>query len=313
MNKDRIYWKKGLDITPEVLIDADTHYLHRLHTVSNLATRQIHGILDSKFQVKATIKGKYIHFDEICCLAITPAGYIIETDEKINFGKIPIQGLIAKEYYITLKTIPYLMEDISGKAPFSRPGYYLELSSKGQEINDGVVILKIESLPDRNDWNIASDYIPPLVSVCLHRSMLDKLAALKDKLKQVIGKLPDDNQNLLQLRLLILELNHLSDKAPAYEFVLLLKKICLILQVHLENSFEVSELIFLNRFINIQYDHNDVASILNLGLICLDEMDQKAVMKERLLLPPPPPPPVVELPPPPKVAPPPPPEILPKI
>ncbi|MFV0538282.1 MAG: hypothetical protein ACK5M3_13080 [Dysgonomonas sp.] len=308
MNKNRIYWKKGLDITPEIFIDADTHNLHRLNTIGNLATRQVYGILDTKFHIKAEIRDKYIYFDELVCLAVTPAGYIIDIDRSVNFDRVPLQGLLGKEYYITLKTVPYLMEDIPEKTPYSRPGYYMELSSREQEIDDGITVLKIESHLNRSDWEIVSDYLPPLVSVRLHQTMVEKLEALKQKLNIIIEKLKEDKQSLLQLRLLSLELNHLSSKKPAYEYIILFKKMFLVLEVLLENKFEVSELLHLNRFIDAKYDHNDVASILNLGWICLEEMDQKAVTKERLLLsgPPPPPPP----PPPPS---PPPSEILPKI
>lgn len=205
MNKNRIYWKKGLDITPEIFIDADTHNLHRMNTISNLATRQAYGILDTKFHIKAEIRDKYIYFDELHCLAVTPAGYIIDIDNNINLERVPLQGLLGKEYYITLKTVPYLMEDIPEKAPYSQPGYYMELSGRGSEIDDGIAVLKIESHPNRIDWEIVPNYIPPLVSIRLHQTMVEKLEILKEKLNIIIGKLQEDRQTLLQLRLLTLE------------------------------------------------------------------------------------------------------------
>lgn len=305
MNKNRIYWKKGLDITPEIFIDADTHYLHRLNTINSLTTRLVYGILDSDFRVKAEIKDNFIYFEELICRAVTPAGYLIETDKNMKPDRVPLQGLIGREYYIALKTIPYLLEAIPGNDPYSRPGYYLELLDKGQEINDGIPVLKITGNPKRRGWEIVPDYIPPTVSVRLHGKLLTKLTAIRRKLQKITGKLQEDNLTLLQIKLLTLELTNLPYEESPYKFVILLKKICLVLQIHIENMFEASDFFHFKAFIAERYNHNDVASILNLGLMCLEEMDRKTVIKNRIPLPPPPPPPT---PPPPPA-----PENLPKI
>ena len=305
MNKNRIYWKKGLDITPDIFIDSDTYYLHYLNTINSLAARLVYGVLTSDFRIKAKIKNSFIYFDELICRAVTPMGYLIETDDSIQFGRVPLQGLIGSEYYIALKTLPYLMEKVSDKKPYSRPGYYLELLDKGQEVNDGIPILKIKRRQGRNIWEIDSDYILPVVSVCLHRKILNKLSVITQKLQTITAKLQVDDPAMLQIKLLSLELTNISHKESPYTFIVLLKKICLVLQMQVENMFEASDFRHFKRFINEHYKHDDVSAILNLCLMCLEEMDQKAVEKVRLSLPAPPPPR--------PAPPPPPPENLPKI
>jgi U5 snRNP spliceosome subunit len=232
----------------------------------------------------------------------------MEVDKNIVLDRVPLQGLTGNEYYIALKTLPYLMETTTNQDPYSHPGYYLELLDKGQDVDNGIPILKIRRTPRRKTWELTPDYVLPVVSICAHRVLIEKLVVIQQRLLNIIGKLKEDALMLLQIKLLSLELANLSYNESPYKFVLLLKKICLVFQVYLENVFEVSELYHLRKFIDKQYNHNDVADILNLGLMCLEEMDQKAVVKVRVALPPPTPPP-----PPPPSPPPPPREILPEI
>lgn len=273
-NYNRIFWEKGLDITPEILIESDNYNAQQHNIIRKISTLQSYGILpESKFLIKPTINNDILSIHISNCSAITSHGYLININNHIALKEIKLYECTNEDHYIILRVQPYDIESAGENTPYAQPKYDVEIKEARKEIEDGIPILKISRI--NKCWEIDADYIPPSVSICSNENLTAKYAKITDKIIEISGKLLDDNYTSLQIKLLEIELKNYSLYESPFELVNTLKKIMAIIELYFQKTLNINDLIQAKEFIEKKYSHNEIAIILAFCMECLDVINQK--------------------------------------
>ena len=274
MNYNKIFWKRGLDITPEILIESDNYNTQQCNIIRKISTLQSYGILpETKFLVEPIIMNDILSIRNLNCSAITSQGYLIDIKNHISFKDIKLYECTNEDHYVILKVYPYNIELVDNSLPYAQPKYDVEIKETRNAIDDGIPILKICR---RNKcWEIDWDYIPPSVSLCSHKKLIRKFEEIVNIINTISKKLADDEFISLQLRLLELELQNYSLFEFPFELVNALKKIMAIIELYFQKRLNRDELIQAKEFIEKKYNHNEIVIFLTLCMDCLETIKQK--------------------------------------
>jgi len=271
---NKIFWERGLDITPEILIESDNHNTYQCNILRKISTLQSYGILpESKFLVEPIINNDILSIRKLNCSAITPQGYLIDINSHIPLKEIKLFECTNEDHYVILKVQPYNIELVDENMPYARPKYDIEIKETRKEIETGIPILKICRI--KKCWEIDRDYIPPSVSLCSHEDLTRKYEEIANKIGMISKKLSGDDLFSLQIKLLELELKNYSLYEFPFELVKTLKKTMTIIGLYIQKMLNISELSQSKEFIEKKYNHNEIAKILSLCIDCLDAINQK--------------------------------------
>ena len=265
---NKVRWKKGLDITPEILIESDNFHISERNLLGRFFASRLYGILpDRKFCIEKDIDYDYVYIQKLACLAITSDGHLLNVHNDMPI-KLSLDGAAGIELYVVLTVDPY--------TPTTE--YNFVLKKTGETIKNGIPLFKI--CKNERHWEIDENYIPPVVVLYAVDELKRQYAEMKEKLEQIIEKLPENAAVYLQTMLLKLELDNYSMRESPEELVLLLKKICWTLKLFIKTSKKIDELPEVQRFMNEQYNHNEIWKILQLGVESLVEIDQQIEKEE---------------------------------
>jgi len=268
-NNNKIHWKKGLDITPEILIASDNYHVTERKLLGHFFAFRLYGILsDKKFYIDKNIDNHNVYIKNLECLAITNDGYVINIWKDTPLNKeVNLKEATDSEFYVVLTVNPYTVT----------PEYNFVLKRIGETIENGIPVLKINR--NSQNWKIDDNYIPPSITLYSVDSLKQQYEKIKDKLSHIAEELQENDQEndmaYRQAMLLKLELDNYCMQESPQELVLLLKKICWTLKIYVEASKKTDELPNTEKFIKEQYDHNDIGKLLHLGIKSLEEIDQK--------------------------------------
>ena len=262
---NKIHWKKGLDITPEILIASDNYHIAERNLLGRFFAFRLYGILPGrKFYIEKDIDNNNVYIKNLECFAITNDGYIINIQRDTPFSKeLSLKEAMGAELYVILTVDPYAIT----------PEYNLALKRVGETIENGIPVLKIYK--NNQCWEIDNNYIPPSIALYSVDTLKQQYSGIKNRLSHITEKLPENDMICIQAMLLKLELDNYCLQESPQELVSLLKKICWTLKLHLKTSKRMNELPDAEKFIEEQYNHNDIEKTLRLGVDSLAEIDRK--------------------------------------
>ena len=275
---NKIHWVKGLEITPEILIGSDNYHIAERNLIGRFAASRLYGIVpNGKFQIRKRIDPHTdtLFIDNLACTAITHDGYVLNIQNDMPFSKeVSLQRETGTALYGILTVDPYSTTPVDDENLHISPKYELVLKGIEEPVENGIPVLKIYYDSSNRYWKEDENYIPPSIALDSVEELKQLCLNIKDKFNHIIKKLPEDNPFSVQVMLLQLELesNYLQ-KSPQ-ELTLLLKKICWILKLYIKAAKNIDELPVIKRFIEEQYNHDDLAKSLCLGFESLVKIDQ---------------------------------------
>ena len=270
---NRIYWEKGLEITPEIFIASENHSEQDQSVIRRLCTLKSYGILPKDFQneipflIEARIEEDSVIISKLFCHAITQRGHLIEINNDIQFDKIELNECISGNYYIVVRVYPYQNEPMKYNRPYAQLRYDISIVNVEEILDEGVPILKIY-YSEFNNWEIDKEYISPSIAICSDKNIIVKYQFFKKRLKDIISKIKDELL-INQLTLLEFELSSYLLLESPFELVSLIKKILKCIEIYLNEK-----LPFNQDFINQSYNHLEISWTLNSALECLNEIEQ---------------------------------------
>jgi hypothetical protein len=294
-----------MEITPEVLIEADNFHIEHQHIIRRLQAMPCYGVIpDSDFHAKITIENNVLSIWDLTCKAITPHGDYIDIDhyeEKVSLNTVSRTDL--NSFYLVLKVNPYEFSVYNFEQthiPYALPQYKFEICSTAVKALQGVPIARIDFNPEHNIWLNDEEYIVPCMTICSSSKLKNKYDILSQKLDGVLDLFKKQAYNdplSVTIALLEVELKNYSGFESSAELVLLLKKIVTVFTLHYkEERKETYEEQFAKTetFLGTKYKHAEIADIIHKGIACLDELEAAKVTAPPPPPPPPPPTPSVE-------------------
>ena len=274
----RIYWEKGLDITPDILIAMDNYHLSQQSIIAQLHAFRSYGVLPgSVCNIAARINNDDIFIDELYCTAVTQTGHVIDIQNDVTFERLSLRELTNETHYVVLQINPFCPASAAEGKPYARATYRVEIKSTQQNIEDGIPILKIYYNKNSRCWEIERNYVLP--NVCLFTSDIfgQNYCYIQEELAAILDKLSANEPAYFQGKLLEIELKNYSLQEYPAELALLLKKIVAVFRMHLEKVNKAAETLVaaIEKFTQMPYNHNDAQLLLQMGIDCLREINQQ--------------------------------------
>jgi hypothetical protein len=273
----RIYWQRGLDITPEIFTATDNHHLSQQSIIAQLHAFRSYGILpDGVFKITSRINNDEIFIDGLYCTAVTPNGYLIDIQNDVVFKEMSLRELTNENHYVVLRVNPFLPTAIAEEEPYSQATYRVEIKSAQQSIEDGIPILKIYYDKESRCWEIENNYVLPHVCLFTNEIFRQKHCEIQEELNAILEKLSCDEPACFQGKLLEIELKNYSLREYPADLALLLKKIVAAFKLYLEKINNTNETLMapIEEFIQTPYNHNDALPLLQMGIDCLKKINQ---------------------------------------
>jgi hypothetical protein len=269
-NYNRIHWKKGLDVSPDILIASDNYHIAKRNLLGRFFASQIYGILpNSSFYIEKSLDYDKISIQNLQCTAITSDGHLVDIQSDM-YNEIEINRTDS-ELYLILTIDPFLPVDEQELTARSEYQFVLERIEEHPE--KGIPVLKI--IRDFQGWKIDENYIPPVVALNAMEHLKQKYFEIKEIINKIVENFPEEDSSYGQLMMLCLELRHYSPQKPPEEFVLLMKKFCLIFQRYLKDEKNSEESHELKKFMEEPYLHHDIEKTFHAGFEALSDINQK--------------------------------------
>ena len=289
---NNVFWRIGLEITPDTFIQADNSICSQNNLIRRLIAGRYYGLLPYgeisdggntgenghlTFTVKAHINNRELKVEQLACYGTTEAGYLIVFDndrlEALFKKQLLLPNANVDAFYVVLRTNPFeqvLIEPVDNEeAPEGHSYYELCIRELDKISADELAIIKVDN--KANAPVIDSDYIPPCMSVnsCLplvnvfgtFRNLFAEIRSIIEHKKEQFGKL------MYPLTLLHFELDEFSLSEPPMTLIRLIKKFIMTYQFFIPDIRKI----VLNDSSG-EYNHNDVAIIFRSLLSCLQEV-----------------------------------------
>jgi len=203
---NRIHWQTGMEITPQVLTDADNFHIEQRNLIRRLQVMPCYGLLpESDFNADISIKGDTVIVKNLLIHAITSQGEQIDKE--------------------------YVEEDMS---------QYVKDSLLYLDNTFAMPIAKI------NSQIVDCDYIPPCISINSNKKLLDIFAEICEKTSTIAEQIKEQEKYkplLLPFLLLELELKNYSTFESPNTLFLLMKKIAMLCKLNIPETLENTELL----------------------------------------------------------------------
>lgn len=227
-----------MEITPQVLTDADNFHIEQQNLIRRLQVMPCYGLLpESAFNADINIEGDTLIIKNLVVRAITPQGEIIDINEPSK--KQVIQNV--SQAYIVLPNFQ-IVENLFNNALF-------------------VPIAKINN--NYLDYN----YIPPCVSINSNQKLLEIYTEICNITGNIVMQIKEQERYKtisLPLSLLMLELKNYSTFESPAELFLLVKKIIMLFEETLTEN-----------LLDQTYCHTDIYIIFSIALNSLRELEEK--------------------------------------
>ena len=268
-NYSKIDWKKGLDITPEIFIRSDNYHIAERSLLGRSFAFRTYGILpNSRFHIEKNIESNSISVRNLECTAITSDGCLINIKSDTHYPRITEISATGDELYLVLTIDPYaLLVDERGVATTQMYGFVLK--KVDEPVEKGIPILKIFN--DSQGWKFDDNYIPPAVALNAVENLKQRYIEIDNLLNTILDKFPVEDVHLMMLHL---ERYNYSMQASPQEFVLLLKKYCLVFQRFLKTAKNMDESPVYKKFMEDSYNHLEIGNVLKTGFACLTMINQ---------------------------------------
>jgi len=281
----KINWKRGLVITPEILIASDNYHLLERTLLGKFLASHLYGVLPgSDFGMEKEISNNCLIVKNLNCYAMSSEGTVIGISKDMPLQKkLPLNDMPENEYYVVLSANPCGIASEDEYEPYIYPDYYLTLKKTSEEIDFGMPVLKIKN---ETHWEIDTCYIPPSIALNAVDVLLQKYFEIISRINNIIEKYPTNAPNFFQISMLQLELKGFTPEKSPEEWLLLMKKFCWIFYTYLKNENKIDESFMMRNFIEEPFNPNDIEKAMRLGYECFVEIftifDRKPVQEEDL-------------------------------
>ena len=285
-NYNKINWKKGLDITPEIFIESDNYHIEERCFLGRFFASRLWGILPKgKFNINFSINSdeNILNIDCLECSAITHDGYIINVGGGITINKeISLIDAVNAEYYVVLTVDPYSIKIENSTKTKVIAEYDIVLKNTFDAIEKGIPILKLQK-NSFQEWAVDDIYIPPSIAINSVDKLRNQYIEIKNKANDIIEILPEDYSNYMQAMLFLLELDNYNLEESPQELALLMKKFSWILKQFLKTEKKISDMPSVEAFTKDFYNHIEIGNSLKSGLMCLLEIEENLNKKIEII------------------------------
>lgn len=276
----RIYWKKGMKLTDEIMKSSDECNLESLNHAFVLATNGRFGLIPSKrgFDVSVSINKNIIDVESLTCLGLTKSGAIIDINYDTTFTnnfdtRIILPSNEGDCYIICVEVLDTWKETYDN---YCEPEYKFTLASENSVIKDNM--LPFARIINDHGWRIDEmDFVPPCLYVLSHTKYKDLAIEFGHILKTSSQNLSDcinsDCKTAVNVFWPIVEQLRISmDKdiellTPMALLGNIQKYICgFLCACTLDEGLNLMEADIFRNFINIPYDYKDVNIRIKEGL-----------------------------------------------
>jgi len=271
--QNRINWKRGLVITPDILIASDNFHVSEKNLLASFLASRLYGVLpENNFIMEKRIANNLLMIKIMECKTITKEGFIINIEKEDHFQKeMPINDAPGNECYVVLSLNQKNKTSEDEEELYMLSDYCITLKNTSEPIKYGMPVLKIYK--NNEDWEIDNHYIPPSIALNAVDSLRQKFIEIKNLIHKIIEKYPKNDPNFFQISLLQLELNSFNSEKSPEEWILLMKKMCWICYIHLKNENKMEENYTLKSFLNEQFNPNEIEKMMRLGYDCFVDVD----------------------------------------
>jgi len=314
----KIFWKTGLEITPDTFIQADNYSCAQQNLIRRLINLQYYGLLPvdetgvSSLIVDATISGTEVTIDQLFCQGITKDGYLIDFRKNqicsVDTNQLLIPGKTARAYYVVVRIKPFeymLVEPVENEeTPFALPVYELDIKELSQIEGHELAILKIDN--SQQSPKIYRDYIPPCMALRSYEGLIDYYREIKQVIANILSTISAKKTPYRELiypfTFLLFDLEQFSPNNPPYHLIQQLKKMVKTIEVYFISfekkfkegestsfSYEESDALVraynnsqlnLSEVLNTPYNHNDIVIVLSSLAKCFKDIQQFFGKKE---------------------------------
>ncbi len=183
----RIFWKKGMRLTDDILIESDKCHLESLSQAYVLAAANRYGLLTSnrEFRVSLSINKNLIDVEALSCLAITKSGDIIDVMYDTSYTNsidtrvaIPLQENAT--YILAIQVLDRWRETQEG---YCEPEYKFILVPENTTIEPNS--FPIARIVDDHGWRADElNFVPPCLYISSHYQYIE----LSNQFKEILNK-----------------------------------------------------------------------------------------------------------------------------
>ena len=280
--RNKIFWRVGLEITPDTFIHADNYNCNQYNLIRRLIARENFGLLPmgemgaTPFVVRAGLNNREVCLEQLVCCGATEAGYLVLFDDE-RLAALPKKQVtipnVGAAFYVVLRINPYeqvLIEPVDyEEAPEASSAYELCVRELGKIAADELAVVKV--LNNGYSTVIDADYIPPCMSVNACSKLSEVFVSFKKlftEIRSIIEQKKDQFGKLMYpLTLLHCELDDFSPSDTPKALVGLIKKFIMTYQFFIPDIRQIAV-----PDAQRAYNHNDVALIFKSLLSYLQEV-----------------------------------------
>ncbi len=190
---DKVTWKKGMRLSPEVFNAMDKATEDSLRMVSLLGSASRYGLFTTKkpFELSVNINGNTLEVTSLSCHGITKTGCVIDIEYDSNYvntfdTRVPIPASAEGEaFYLVVKVQEDKWREIN--ETYSELSYTFELLGENSIIADNC--LPIGLLVNQYGWRLNdTDFVPPCLYVSAHSKFIEQLERAKTFAKELLSK-----------------------------------------------------------------------------------------------------------------------------
>ncbi|MDR2971052.1 MAG: hypothetical protein LBU83_03900 [Bacteroidales bacterium] len=268
-NQQRINWKQGMEITPEIFIESDEYHIAERQLLGTLLASRLNGIFpESKLKIDYELHNNQIEIWISNCIALTSCGNVIQIQNKTSFNKeLPVDDI--EECYVVLSENSE-NKQVDENELHIIPKYDISFKKTDDSVGNGIPVLKL--FRKTAAWEVDAPYIPPSIALNSVDSLLNKYIEIKKVIHRILHYFTENDSNYLLAMLLQIELNNFSPKESPELFTQLMKKFYLIFQTNLKIVKEIESLQSIKKFTDMFYNHYEIEKILNTGYASFTEM-----------------------------------------
>jgi predicted component of type VI protein secretion system len=270
--KYKINWKRGLEVTPEVMITSDNYHETRQNMLSAMLAARFYGLIpEGKFYIEKEISNNRLIVKSLNCSAITSEGVLISIPKERNFRReLSLSEVQGSEVYIVLTINPFSLAQTDETDTYIYPDCNLVVKKTTEPIEFGIPLLKLKNLD--SSWALDNDYIPPSAALNAADLLLQKYHRIATILRKIIAKNPVKNTLYVPYCMLKFEFNDFTSTKSPEEFSIVMKKFIWLFYSQLVNDSKLSESLEMKSFIDEPFNHNEIGKIFQLGLECFEEV-----------------------------------------
>jgi len=249
---NRMNWQTGMEVTPQVLIDADNFHIEQRNFIRRLQVMPCYGLLpESDFNVNIRMEGDTLIVKNLIINAITPQGELIEMNEH---GKEHVINDLNQRIYQSYIALPKFQIV--------------------ENPHDNTFCMPIAKI---NNNNLDYNYIPPCISINSNQKLLEIYAEICDTTSNIITQIKEQEKYkpiFLPLALLELELKNYSKFESPDKLFILVKKMAMLF-------YETLKIENIVNLLNSTYCHTDIFIMFSIVFECLRELKEKTKMVEK--------------------------------